>query len=345
MFCACSDVSSAPPILDAASDGDRIDASIVDASEDVMDTSIVDTGEDAAASPPAKLSDTGLFADLDAGTVASDVEEFEPRYALWADNATKTRWIRLPPNSKIDTANMDHWSLPVGTRIWKEFRVAGVRVETRMIWRWGAGPSDFVYAPYQWNSTQTDADYVPAGVVNANNTTHDIPPLGACKGCHVGLREHVLGFSAIQLSNSAGNLTLEKLVTQGRVTVAPAGVLTVPGNTTEQQALGYLHANCGNCHNADDGVKFGTTFSARLLVGDTTVANTGTYKTMVKVPLDSFQHAGITFRIAPSNPSASAVSYRMSVRGFQDQMPPVATKVADATGQAAVNAWISSLPP
>ena len=333
---ACSTVTQTP---DAGLDATVADAS--DAGElDAPEAADADAG---APVVPAKLSDTGLFADIEAGVLASDIEEFEPRYVLWADNSTKTRWIRL--KGSVDTQNMDHWSLPAGTRIWKEFRVAGVRVETRLIWRWGSGPKDFIYAAYQWNAMQTDADHVPNGVVNANGTTHDIPPLGACAGCHDVLRERVLGFSAIQLSMSPGDLTLEKLKAQGRLTAPPIGTFAPPGNATEQEALGYLHSNCGNCHNTDDGVKFVTPFSYRLLVGDSTVAQTGSYQSNVKVPLDAFQHQGITMRIAPGDLDASAVSYRMSVRGFQDQMPPVATKVPDAIGQNAVNAWIAALPP
>lgn len=303
----------------------------------------VDAADAGPPAVPVKLSDTGLFVDADAGVLAKGIEEYEPRYPLWADDATKSRWIRLP--GLVDTTNMNHWSLPVGTRLWKEFAVAGVRVETRMIWRWGPGAKDFIYAAYQWNANKSDADYVPNGVTNANGTTHDIPPLGACVGCHEPLRERALGFSALQLSMSSGELTLEKLSAQGRLTVQPSGTFTPPGNATEREALGYLHANCGNCHNLDDGVKFTTPFSFRLLVGDTTVAQTGAFQSNVKMPLDAFQHPGVTLRIAPGDPDASAVSYRMSVRGFQDQMPPVATKVPDLVGQAAVNAWIASLPP
>ncbi len=325
--------------LDAGEDEGASDSAAIDAA-------IVDVAQPVDAAPPvlpSKLSTTGLYSDIGPGTIATDVEEYEPNFALWADDATKMRWIRLP--GPIDTSNMDHWSLPVGTRAWKEFRVAGVRVETRMIWRWGPGPADFLYAPYQWRVDQTDADLVPDGTKNANGTTHDIPPTGACIGCHVGLREHLLGFSALQLSKSSGALTLEKLATQGRLTSPPMTTFSPPGNATERQALGYLHANCGNCHNYDDGVAFITPMSYRLLVGDPSVSSTGAFRSSVKVPLDAFMHPGISLRIAPGDPDASAVSYRMSVRGFQDQMPPVATKVPDAVGQGAVNAWIASLPP
>jgi hypothetical protein len=61
------------------------------------------------------------------------------------------------------------------------------------------------------------------------------------------------------------------------------------------------------------------------------------------VKVEAYRHDGITHRIAPGNTAASCVSYRMSVRGDQNQMPPLATEVSDTAGMAAVNAWISSL--
>lgn len=229
------------------------------------------------------------------------------------------------------------------TKLFKEFRFGGVRVETRMVERWGPGRDDFRYAPYQWNASQTDADYVANGVVNANGTNYNIMPIGACDGCHSVLREHVLGFGAVQLSHSSGAVTLDSLIAEGRLTAPPAGDFTVPGDATAQAALGYLHGNCGNCHNADDGVTFLTQFSFRLLFGDQTVQDTATYKTAVGVANSAFQHTGITLRITPGDPWTSSASYRMWARGFPDQMPPVGTKFDDTVGRAAVSAWISSL--
>ena len=101
--------------------------------------------------PPETLSATGLYSDIGTLTLAADVREYEPTYALWSDGAEKRRWIRLPPGTKIDTSDMDHWSFPVGTKIWKEFQFAGKRVETRLIYRFGPGDDDFIYAAYVWD--------------------------------------------------------------------------------------------------------------------------------------------------------------------------------------------------
>ena len=62
----------------------------------------------------------------------------------------KSRHVYIPKCAKIDTSDMDHWSMPVGTRFWKEFRRDGVLVETRLIHRYGPGPDDWIFASYQW---------------------------------------------------------------------------------------------------------------------------------------------------------------------------------------------------
>src|SRR5688572_31053294 len=61
---------------------------------------------------------------------------------LWADGATKRRWLFLPDGAQIDSADPDHWRFPAGTRLWKEFTRDGVRVETRIMHKTGDGDAD-----------------------------------------------------------------------------------------------------------------------------------------------------------------------------------------------------------
>lgn len=301
--------------------------------------------------PPQTLSATGLYQDIATRTLADGVRPFAPAYELWSDGAQKARWVKLPPCGTIDTADMDHWVMPVGTRLWKEFAVGGQVVETRLIARTGAG-DDWLFAAYQWDAQGTagDAHLVSGGVPNANGTEHDIPSVSQCGLCHGTLPEHVLGFSAIQLSHAstsvnAGDVTLESLAADGKLSAAPAdGGYPVPGDAVTARALGYLHANCGNCHHPA-GIAFDTNpFSLRLEVGQRTPQEAGAYLTAVGVPVEKYFRPGITDRVAPGNPDASCVSARISRRGPGEQMPPLATEYVDDAGVAAVNAWIRSLP-
>jgi hypothetical protein len=160
---------------------------------------------------PAKLSETGIEQGV----------PYEPLFALWSDGAAKRRFIFLPPGSAIDKSDPNDWSFPVGTKLWKEFSVNGVRVETRLLQRtetrWEA-------MAYVWNGD--DAIATPAGATNAVGTTHDVPAAGDCEACHGGRKSHVLGYSAVQL-----------------------GEVTFGGTAEEHAAFGYLHANCSHCHN------------------------------------------------------------------------------------------------
>jgi hypothetical protein len=299
---------------------------------------------------PALLSETGLYDDIATKAVAARVERFVPRHALWSDAADKERWVYLPECGTIDTSDMNDWSLPVGTRLWKEFSVGGARIETRLIERIGDGPHEFAFTSYLWNAEETEATRVPDGVVDAKGTDHDVPDEGTCRACHGshatggGRPSRALGFSALQLSE-ASELSLEALAASGRLSDPPAGPLPIPGdNPTEREALGYLHANCGHCHNATSDRVQTVDLNLWLDVEATAVMDTGAYQTGVGVPNTLFADQHVTARIEPGDPGSSAVWFRMNERGNNAQMPPVGSETVDATGLAAVQSWIEALP-
>jgi hypothetical protein len=303
--------------------------------------------------PPGKLSQTGYFGptDTDGGNgPAPYLTVFEPKYVLWSDGADKTRWWYVPKCTQIDTSDMDHWRLPVGTRFWKEFRRDGVLIETRFIHRYGPGENDWLFAAYQWDSLNTDGDaiHVPAGVQNANGTQHDIPSETQCVNCHGKLIERALGFGAIQLSHSnsgqAQSTSMATLSSAGKLTVPNADGYMVPGTESESRALGYLHANCGNCHNTT-GVPLG--MNLRVLVGATTVTATDAYTTAVGQPVTGmFANDPLCngcSRIAPGSPGTSAVFIRMQHRADSAQMPPLGTEIIDPSGIEQISTWILGL--
>jgi hypothetical protein len=181
---------------------------------------------------------------------------------------------------------------------------------------------------------------------------HDIPSEAECGRCHGPLPEHILGFSAIQLSHNLGGETIMSLTTANLLSVAPGVAYSVPGNNVEEPALGFLHANCGNCHNdTPTGVTYSLPrpYIVRALVGDATVAATNTYKTAVNVK-HSFGtvalDAGIgTYRVEGGNPTGSELHYRMRVRSAGQQMPPIDTKITTPDGLTIIENWIKALPP
>jgi hypothetical protein len=284
---------------------------------------------------PATLAATGLPED---GTVPAYIRGFKPRYELWSDAATKERLAYLPGCEAIDAGDMDRWSFPVGSRFWKHFRVGGALVETRFLHRFGAGAEDWVMATYHWDTEGKKATLVKDGVVNANGTEHDIPKQNQCARCHGFLPEKVLGFSALQLSHPGTELSLPKLVAEGRLPEAAAAGFSPPGDATAQEALGYLHANCGHCHNE----YFGLPLRMSLRLGDAKIEDTDVFKTGIGVQA-LFQAGGFSTRIVPGEPDSSLLIHRMASRGNDAQMPPLATEKKDDKGLAKVAAWITAL--
>ena len=291
---------------------------------------------------PDTLSKTGLYQDFAARVLAPGVREFVPRYPLWSDGAQKRRLVLLPAGCNIDTSDMDHWVLPVGARLWKEFVVDGKLLETRFIGRYGPGPDDFVLGAYAWRADGSDADFVRYGVINAQGTRHIIPTAKDCKTCHAYLPERALGFSALQLSHEGSGVNLGTLMAEGRLTSPPAQKLTPPGNPTEAAALGYLHANCGNCHNPQ-GIQFNTVFDPRLSAKDKTLADTGVYRTAINVPVEKFVSPGVNQRITPGDAEHSCVHHRMTLRGTVEQMPPTGSQFVDLENEALIKGWINGL--
>jgi hypothetical protein len=193
---------------------------------------------------------------------------------------------------------------------------------------------------YVWDEAQTDAVATLEGVEDACGTGHDVPSARACMTCHGGRASGALGFSAIQLAHPStnGDLTLDALVSAGLLTHAPSAPIVVPGTPVEIAALGYLHANCGSCHNGsrpESARWFRPRSSLDLwLTVDTlsAVERTPTYRTIGDL-------------VVPGRPDESALLGRfLSAPIFRRRMPPLATETVDVAGAATLRAWISALP-
>jgi hypothetical protein len=137
---------------------------------------------------------------------------------------------------------------------------------------------------------------------------------------------------------------MAQLSNEGRLTVPNATGFPVPGTAAQRAALGYLHANCGNCHNSSFA---GSPLRMRLLVAQRAAAATDVYATGIDQPTTTYacNGAGIGAcdRIEPGAPARSAVIQRMSSRVAGTQMPPLGTELVHAPGVDAVSTWIGGL--
>lgn len=307
---------------------------------------------------PLHLRDTGLYAEGSATQVSPRNLAFAPQYPLWSDGARKRRWIYLPPGTAIDASRPDAWEFPRGTRVWKEFSLDGP-VETRFIERLADGT--WRYATYIWNDAGTDATLAPADGVAAISKPgsprdgYAIPAEADCRACHEGAAVPMLGFSALQLSSDRDPLAphaethseidLEGLVARGLIKNLPRALARPrieASSPLERAALGYLHGNCGHCHN-DNGAPAPVDLK---LAQSATAGNAG-----VDRVLRSMLDAGVRFRareqgqgarlIAPGHPEASVLIARIRSRNPQTQMPPLGTRVTDAEALALLERWIA----
>jgi hypothetical protein len=293
------------------------------------------------------LSETGLYAGAGELALSAEARPFEPTFKLWSDAADKARWLALPEASQVDTTDMDRWIFPIGTRAWKQFSLAGVRLETRLIERYGTGRDDFWMGAFVWNEEQTEAELVELGQTDLLGTPHDAPAQEDCTACHNGEPGRLLGFSALQLSHAGSEATewsLSSLVEEGRLSAPPAAAgYGAPGDDVAAAALGYLHANCGHCHNSRGTSWPDTQMVLRLFVGEQVLEETSVFRSIVGEELDYYRDTPLTTRVVAGQPEQSAVIGRMQVREPKQQMPPLATEEVDQTGVDVVSAWIRGL--
>lgn len=308
---------------------------------------------------PTRLSDTGLYmpgsTQVQPGTLP-----FTPRFPLWSDGASKRRWLYLPPGTAIDGSDTDAWDFPRGTRIWKEFS-HGRRVETRYIERLADG--SWRYATYVWNAAGTEAQLAPPRGTKAlpvngvAGGTYDIPSQDDCRACHEGAPVPVLGFSAVQLSadrvpgvphaepKRPDDIDLRGLLHKGLLRNLAMDSITAPpklstSSPVARAALGYLHANCGHCHNArgplaEIGLDLSQAFAD-------TEGEDRVLRTTVDAPTDS-DVLGLNTRILAGRPEESQLLARMISRNPYNQMPPLGTRVADSEAAVVIGLWIAQL--
>jgi hypothetical protein len=313
------------------------------------------------AHPPEHLSGTGLYLPGPGHRVHPEALPFSPQYPLWTDGAEKQRWIRLPHGAAIDATRPDAWDFPVGTRLWKEFRFAGRPVETRYMERTAAG---WAYATYLWSADGADATRAPDGGVPeayplGGGESHTVPGTGDCVSCHGGRTTPVLGFSALQLSPdrdplaphqappAPGDVDLPALVGRGLLRGLPPALLAHPprvptADPVERAALGYLHGNCGGCHNAEGPLApvglelWQPVEGGRLPARETALGVEGLFH----LP-DADGGSGV--RVAAGQPEASTLFRRAATRDPFTQMPPLGTRLLDRAAVELLQKWITSL--
>jgi len=308
---------------------------------------------------PLHLSATGLYVDGSTTIVRPANVRYSPQYPLWSDGATKRRWIHVPAGKWIDASDADAFEFPPGTRIWKEFS-QGRPVETRLIERLADG--SWRYASYVWNAEGTDATLAPEdgipslAVATAPGGHYAIPSRNDCLACHEGAPVPVLGFTALQLSpdrdpeavhreaTTHGEADLVDFVARGTIRNLPKRLLDEPprivaATATGRAALGYLHGNCGQCHNASGAVA-GIDLVLAQSAADPMSSAQATLASLVGHASRFRMHGAAKSRIVPGRAEESVIAARMQSTNSLTRMPPLGVSVVDTEGVALVERWI-----
>ncbi|MBX3207198.1 MAG: hypothetical protein KF764_19280 [Labilithrix sp.] len=351
-------------------DSDAGDAGVIEASpvEDAgPDASELDCAKDLDADEIWKhLECSGLYASFADKTVAPDVKPYKPGVEFWSDGAEKQRWVYLPPGSKIDISDWNEWTYPRGTKLWKEFKVGGKRIETRLFKK--LADDTWVHTTYRWNADETDAVRKDGGEVVAglgpDAGPYEVPSTGQCDQCHMGRKDQVLGFDAVGLGlATATGETLAKLAADGALSAAPpATTLAFPGDAVASSAIGWVNTNCGSCHNANAGASAG--FKSHFLVraSDLAPADGGAPKAVEELDLWTQGYCVDAFRADPDGntymyirggaPERSLMSILAGSRVPAGelptagvQMPPIVSRAVDHAGVKLFDDWIATLAP
>lgn len=297
------------------------------------------------------LSDTGYPGFGDQRIAAGhSVYELEPQFPFWSDGAEKRRWIALPQGSQIKITAENRWNFPIGTRLWKDFRLQGRLLETRMLLKVGAGPWEWDMTAYNWMADYSDAEKLVFGRENVQNTNHDIPGAQDCGLCHgKGHQTSPLGLRPWQIPRTGDGLfSLEAVKGYfANPTILDEIIGKLPGTPLEQSVLGYMDSNCGTCHRPDSS-SVSSAIPLRLDLSPQTlddVRHTHLYRTTIgckpKVP-----GLNTALYVDPGQPEKSFVYKRMAIRDDGGwQMPPIYTEHVDASGLTIVKTWIESLNP
>lgn len=311
---------------------------------------------------PAKLSDTGLFADISDLSFNPGIERYDINLPFWSDYAIKSRWFMLPNGSDTFGFVQDgNWSLPQGALFIKHFDyemtrgnpATKKRLETRLLMINATGSYG---VSYRWNETGTEAFLVADGgedfdmnvVINGNNTVQHwrIPSRSECLACHTPQGGHGLSFETRQLNRTGtlggqtGNY-LELMANAGYFSNAPTQFHTLPkyhtptdtSATLETRARSWLAVNCSYCHQTG-----GTGIGAFDMRPELSLTQT----TMIDAHVGNVQ-AGDHKALVRGFNDKSVIWNRLSASGGYTRMPPLGSAVIDPDGTQVVMDWINSM--
>lgn len=329
---------------------------------------------DAAPEPPALLSQTGAFTDLETLTPAPGVLPYRTNAQLYSDGAIKKRWLAVPNDGSYDAADeqiefsaRDNWTFPGGTVFIKHFEMPvsttdparTTRLETRFF---VVGENGVGYGlTYRWNDEGTDAYLLANGderdyeVLDEQDRvvetgTWSFPSRVQCLTCHTDNSGYVLGVRTHQLN---GELTyphdggtynqLEYLAALGVLRGTVPDVTTLPkayplddeSVSLDLRVRSYLDANCASCH--QPGGQAHIDMDLRFQTEDERL------RRVIGEPTKSHASSRRLNLVEPGDHRRSELWLR-DASELANQMPPIGRSRADALWVDRLAEWIDGLP-
>jgi len=188
----------------------------------------------------------------------------------------------------------------------------------------------------------------------------DVPSRADCLACHGAGRGPVLGFNALQLSADrdplaphaefSGDADLQVLLARGWLRNLPEALREraprIESPSPESRAaLGYLHGNCGHCHNDN-----GSPAPVDLVLAQSAATNAMSYESMVGSLMGKasrYRTRGMPANaplIDAGRPDTSVLIARMRSRDPLMQMPPLGTQLIDTESLKLIEHWIRNSP-
>ncbi|HVK15131.1 MAG TPA: PQQ-dependent sugar dehydrogenase [Gemmataceae bacterium] len=328
---------------------------------------------------PAKLSQTGLFADTARHVPAAGVHVYEINAEPWADHATAERLVAVPGTGQV---TMFHAPQPVPETAWFNSRVFfpkdGVLTRTFSIEMEAGNPAtrrrletqlmhfdgrEWKGYTYRWNEAATDADLVPAAGENVELKVKDarapdgvrtqtwhFPSRTECRQCHNPWAGEVLGFTEQQLRGNGnksggpdayGRLTSLGLIVRGaeKGPERPLTSLVNPHDVTADREARARSYLHVNCAHCH---QFGAGGSVNIELKYGTSLEES--RALDAAPVQGAFGIPDCKILSPGDPTRSVLYYRMAKQG-RGRMPHIGSELIDDSGITLIRDWIRQMSP
>jgi uncharacterized repeat protein (TIGR03806 family) len=322
------------------------------------------------AAPPARLiSEYNLFKDASRQIPNDGLVPYDLNTPLFSDYTAKHRFVYVSDGLSAEYRDKEHFLFPAGSVLVKTFSylndmrdpAQGERIiETRLLIK--TDDNQWIGLPYLWKDDMSEATLAVAGATVDVEWIHSdgeprqlnyiVPNMNQCKQCHENKKQLMpIGPKAQHLNKDfryahGVENQLARWASLGILTGLPENLDKAPrvpnaedpaSGPLDARARAWLDINCAHCHNPD-GPAF--TSGLDLSFGQTDPAMFGVNKPPVAAGRGS---GNLLFGIAPGDPEASILHFRVASTEPGVMMPPLPRRVVDEEGLALLREWISAM--